>query len=182
MEAKKPSKPSSAAADAKPKEEKKKKFKVKQVEKYVITESLGAGVNGVTFKCYHIDDPNKLYCAKQVMRDELEEDISVNKLFEREVLLLRMLKNPYIVRIHDIIKSASSFYLIMEYCNGGSLAQLVQRRGFLTEKEAHYCIQQVMTAFLYLFEKNVIHRDLKPANIMINFPDLPEKRMPRKIF
>jgi len=47
----------------------KKKFRVKQVEKYVITEQLGEGTNGMTFKCYHEDNPHILYCAKKVSRE-----------------------------------------------------------------------------------------------------------------
>ena len=39
-------------------------FKVKKVEKYFITQKIGEGVQGTTFKCYHEDNPSKLYCAK----------------------------------------------------------------------------------------------------------------------
>jgi serine/threonine protein kinase len=71
----------------------------------------------------------------------------------------------------------------MEYCNGGSLQDLVERRGFITEVEAQYIVKQIICAFTYMMSPslNVIHRDLKPANIMLNFPNYPEKKMPRKI-
>ena len=80
-------------------------FKVKKVEKYFITQKIGEGVQGTTFKCYHEDNPSKVYCAKQVSRRMLTVDQDAKKLFERELLLLRMIRSPYFVKIHDILKS-----------------------------------------------------------------------------
>jgi serine/threonine protein kinase len=65
----------------------------------------------------------------------------VNKLFEREVMLLKLIKSPNVVKIHDVLKSQSSFYLILDYCNGGTLADLVKSRKILTEVEAHYLVR-----------------------------------------
>ena len=49
-------------------------------------------------------------------------------MFEREVMLLKLIKSPNVVKIHDLVKSPSSFYLILDYCNGGSLGDLVKFR------------------------------------------------------
>ena len=112
----------------------------------------------------------------------IQNDPDFNKLFEREVLLLRTIQSNHIVKIHDIVKSKHHFYLIMEYCNGGSLQDLMSRRKFLSETEAHFIIKQITDGFVQLYNSNVIHRDLKPDNIMLNFPSLPEIKQPRKIF
>ena len=75
-------------------------------------------------------------------------DSDSKKLFEREVLLLRLIKSPYIVKIHDILKSKNSFYMILDYCNGGSLQDLMDRKKFLSEKEAHYLVKQIVEGFV----------------------------------
>ena len=71
----------------------------------------------------------------------LDVNEDTKKLFEREVLLLRMIKSSYFVKIHDILKSQSSYYLILDYCNGGSLLELMERKKLLNEKEAHCLIK-----------------------------------------
>ena len=81
----------------------------------------------------------------------LAVDQDAKKLFERELLLLRMIRSPYFVKIHDILKSKNSFYLILDYCNGGSLKDLMENKKLLSEKEAHYLIKQIVEGFAQLF-------------------------------
>lgn len=59
----------------------------------------------------------------------------------------------------------------MEYCNGGSLADLMAVRGKLTEIEAWNIIKQVAQGIKDMNDANYIHSDLKPDNIMLNFKD-----------
>lgn len=72
----------------------------------------------------------------------------------------------------------------MEYCNGGTLEELSQRRGglALSDVEAHYIMKQVTSALVALQGQKIIHRDFKPQNIMLDFPQWPDQRQPRKIF
>jgi serine/threonine protein kinase len=58
---------------------------------------------------------------------------------------------------------------MMEYCNGGSLADLMFVRGKLTEKEAWNIIKQVTKGIKDMNDVNFLHHDLKPDNIMLNF-------------
>lgn len=58
---------------------------------------------------------------------------------------------------------------MMEYCNGGSLADLMFVRGKLTEKEAWNIIKQVTKGIKDMNDANFLHHDLKPDNIMLNF-------------
>ena len=62
----------------------KENFEVKQVEKYVITKQIGFGKQGCTFQCFHIDDKDRLLCAKRIDREVVEKDQYTRELFQRE--------------------------------------------------------------------------------------------------
>ena len=86
--------------------------------------------------------------------------------------------NKNFVKIVDIVKSNSFTYIIMDYCNGRNLEDLIESRGFLTEAEVHYIVKQIANAFLSIQDKGIVHRDLKPGNIMLHFENYPEVRLP----
>ena len=119
-------------------------FEVKQVEKYVITKQIGFGKQGCTFQSYHIDNKDKLLCAKRIDRELIEQDQHTRELFQREAQIIRKLKHPNIVQILDVVKSKNWFYIITEYCNGGTLEELIHRRRHgivLNDAEAYHIIK-----------------------------------------
>jgi len=67
----------------------------------------------------------------------------------------------------DIQKSKSNFYIFLEYCDGGNLAEYIQSRTRLPENEALRLFGQLVKGMNCMKAMNIIHRDLKPANIMI---------------
>jgi serine/threonine protein kinase len=78
-----------------------------------------------------------------------------------------------VVALKDATKTANNFYLAMELCNGGDLANLCQMRGgYLRENECRLLLCQVVKGIAAIKEKHVMHRDLKLPNIMMHFPDL----------
>lgn len=58
--------------------------------------------------------------------------------------------------------------MFLEYCNGGSLEELLQKRIILTETEVVIILKEIAQAFIKLHELKLIHRDLKPANILMH--------------
>ena len=75
----------------------------------------------------------------------------------------------------DKMKSKSSYYLVLEYCNGGDLASFIKAVGRVKEDEARTVILQIIDGMMHLQKLRVLHRDLKLANILLHFPDMQGK-------
>ena len=67
-----------------------------------------------------------------VDRKLVEQNKFMSKNFERETEALQELKHPNIVGIVDLVKTKTAIYLIIDYCNGGTLDDLIGKRGFLS--------------------------------------------------
>ncbi|MBR1838525.1 MAG: serine/threonine protein kinase [Bacteroidaceae bacterium] len=94
---------------------------------------------------------------------------ALRRKFVSEAKRIYRLKHPGIVRVTDIIKDENNTsYYIMNYISGGSLSQLLKRRGTpLPEAEALDYIEQVLKALAFVHKKKMLHLDIKPANIML---------------
>lgn len=64
-----------------------------------------------------------------------------------------------------MLKTKNNYYFVYEYCNGGTLMQLLQKNHFLDQKKAINIFRQLLEAFKVLNRFNIMHRDLKPENI-----------------
>ncbi|KAI4817027.1 hypothetical protein KUCAC02_009316 [Chaenocephalus aceratus] len=87
-----------------------------------------------------------------------------------EIKILKELKHENIVALLDFQETASSVYLVMEYCNGGDLADYLHSKGTLSEDTIRVFLQQIAGAMRVLQGKGIIHRDLKPQNILLSYP------------
>ena len=92
------------------------------------------------------------------------------KNLHEEIQILQNLDSPFIIKLFDKFKTKNHFYLIIEYCNGNDLENLLDRRLILTEREARFVFSQVFRAMKELQNIRAIHRDIKNANIMLHFP------------
>jgi serine/threonine protein kinase len=84
--------------------------------------------------------------------------------------------SPHVVKLLDSTKTASNYYLALEYCNGGDLQNYMLARGkHLVEEEARLIFRQIISGMAAIKAKDVIHRDLKLPNILCHFTDLQDK-------
>lgn len=88
-------------------------------------------------------------------------------LTEREILAAAA--HPNIVRLYHSFQSKHTLYLIMEYCEGGQLYQLVKQQPHhcLTEADTRFYAAEVVSALGYLHQMGFIYRDLKPENVLL---------------
>eukprot|EP00727_Mastigamoeba_balamuthi_P013206 m51a1_g8508 putative serine threonine-protein kinase chk2 (519) ;mRNA; f:72779-74638 len=84
-----------------------------------------------------------------------------------EVQILQRLDHGNIIRILDVVDTASTLYLVLELVTGGTLEDLVLERGGLAEDAARALFVQAATALRYLHSMGIAHRDIKPENLLL---------------
>ena len=98
---------------------------------------------------------------------------AVGKRLWCEVTALKSLSHPHIVNLSAVMDSDRYYYILMELCSGGTLAEHIASSHHLDEETAKTVFLQIMQALAFCHEKCVAHRDLKPSNVLItSFPDV----------
>ena len=102
--------------------------------------------------------------------NEGEEDNELEII--NEINILMKMDHPNIVKIFGFYITKNYYYLITEYCEGGSLFDLIiNNNGPFNEFQASYIMHQLFSVVNYCHKMKIIHRDLKPENILINKND-----------
>ncbi|GAB3773121.1 serine/threonine protein kinase [Nocardioides ginsengisegetis] len=86
---------------------------------------------------------------------------------EREARLAARLNHPHVVAVFDLVNDEDQQWLVMEYVEGVTLAELVRRDGALTPEQASPLIAQAADALAAAHEAGIVHRDVKPSNILV---------------
>lgn len=87
---------------------------------------------------------------------------------EREIVIMKLIEHPNVMRLYDVWETSSELYLILEYIEGGELFDYLCTRGRLAPPEALGCFQQIIAAVDYCHRFGVAHRDLKPENLLMD--------------
>ncbi len=87
--------------------------------------------------------------------------------FAREAQVLRQLEHPNIVKMIATVKEKEQHYLVMEYVGGGSLRDLLEKRGTLSIARALEIGITLANALTHTHRRGIIHRDLKPTNVLL---------------
>ncbi|XP_052381617.1 serine/threonine-protein kinase ULK1-like isoform X7 [Oncorhynchus keta] len=135
---------------------------------------IGHGAFAVVFKGRNREKHDWEVAVKCINKKNLAKS---QTLLGKEIKILKELKHENIVALHDFQETASSVYLVMEYCNGGDLADYLHfcpvpplAKGTLSEDTIRVFLQQIAGAMRVLQTKGIIHRDLKPQNILLSYP------------
>ena len=72
------------------------------------------------------------------------------------------------MELKDVFEDTEYIYLILEYCQGGSLFEYIQKKGGLSEKETFVFFLQVCLAIEALHRNKIVHRDIKPENLLLD--------------
>ena len=159
-----------------------------QGNKYIIDTILGSGGFGNTYLATQVILGRKVAIKEFFMkeycdREEASSQVIVHtdssrqiverykQKFLKEAQMIASLKNEHIIQIHDIFEENGTAYYVMEYVQGGSLKDKVEREGALPEDVAIKYIGQIAEALEYLHRNNILHLDVKPANILIDEDD-----------
>ena len=107
------------------------------------------------------------FVALKVLAPERKGDSQFAERFAREARALARLNHPDIVAVHDFGEAGGYPYLVMEYVDGLSLRQLLQR-GKLAPKEALVIVPKICEALQFAHQQGIVHRDIKPENILVD--------------
>ncbi|XP_045891884.1 serine/threonine-protein kinase ULK1a isoform X1 [Micropterus dolomieu] len=125
---------------------------------------IGHGAFAVVFKGRHKEKREWEVAVKCINKKNLAKSHS---LLGKEIKILKELKHENIVRLLDYKEMGGCVYLVMEYCNGGDLAEYLHSKGTLSEDTIRVFLQQIAQAMKVLQSKGILHRDLKPQNILL---------------
>jgi serine/threonine-protein kinase len=135
---------------------------------YELVQKVGEGGMGEVYLARH--RLLKRPAALKLIKPEVASDPIVLARFEREVQSAAGLSHPNTIEIYDYGHTDDgTFYYVMEYLRGRSLADLVRERGPLPAGRVIYLIRQVCAGLAEAHALGLIHRDLKPANLFVAF-------------
>jgi eukaryotic-like serine/threonine-protein kinase len=137
--------------------------------RYEILEELGRGTSGVVYKAR--DPKLDRLVAMKILRPELvsleESGVSLKQRFHQEAVAAGRLTHSAIVAVHDVGEADGRPFMIMEYIEGGTLADLLIGGRPLPLADAVAIVVQVCAALDYAHRHGVVHRDIKPRNILV---------------
>ena len=135
-------------------------------DSFELIEEIGEGGFGVVYKVQKKDD-GKIFAMKSQNKKLLDRN---NKLMYavRECKIMKDLNHPFVVNLYFAFQNRNYLYLVIDYCSGGDLAQLIKDQCRLDEKTARFYLAETLLSLEYLHSKGIVYRDLKPSNILLD--------------
>ena len=140
------------------------------LNRYRIMNARGTGGFGTVLTCWDTRLQRRVAIKRLPLTGTGATAASTLSEALAEARTSSMLAHPNIVTVYDFEVEGSFAYLVMEYVDGLTLAELLQRveGGTLTHDEAACLVQSIASALGYAHENGVLHLDIKPTNIMID--------------
>jgi len=132
---------------------------------YNLLEKIAEGSMGIVYKAQHFQTDQIV--AIKVLAKEIARNGVVLKRFEQEFRVTSKIEHPHVVKAIDYCGTGESPYIVMEFIDGESLGDRLERVGRLTEDTALYIIIQAAHGLHRAHTQGLIHRDIKPDNILI---------------
>ncbi|RKY18599.1 MAG: serine/threonine protein kinase, partial [Planctomycetota bacterium] len=133
---------------------------------YRLTSILGSGGMGTVFLAHEeeLDRP----VAVKVLAPSLSKDSNFVERFTREARFLAALSHPNLIHVYSIGSTEDGYhYMAMEYLEGETLDELIDREAPLDVDTTWRITAQVLKALWAIHKAGLVHRDVKPSNIMI---------------
>lgn len=145
------------------------KFVGKRLDgRYEIKEIIGVGGMAVVYKAY--DNQENRTVAVKILKEEFISNEEFVRRFKNESKAIAMLSHPNIVKVYDVSFGDLIQYIVMEYIDGITLKEFIEREGSLRWKDAVHFTIQILKGLQHAHDKGIVHRDVKPQNIMV-LPD-----------
>lgn len=133
---------------------------------YEIKDSLGSGSYGTVVSAMQ-KSTREMRAIKIINKFKLQSEESRNKVIN-EVLILRKLDHPHIIKIYEFYEDEFNLYVVMELCKGGELLDTIIKNGSMNEADASMFMKQILSAVFYMHSQSIVHRDLKLENMLLD--------------
>jgi eukaryotic-like serine/threonine-protein kinase len=134
-------------------------------DRYKLADRLGSGGMSTVYKA--TDEVLERTVAVKVLAEHLSDDEKFVARFRREALAVAKLVHPNIVQVYDTGVDRGRHFIVMEYVEGRSGAQLLQRYGKLDPEVAVEIAAHACAGLEYAHKQGIVHRDVKPGNLMV---------------
>ena len=134
---------------------------------YHTQKLLGKGTFGEVYLVKH-NRTGVIRAMKVIEKKNVElngEELSDEEILN-EINILKKIDHPNIMKIFEFYQTSTTYYLILEFCEGGNLYDFVYEN-HLSEFQVIYIMFQIFSAMNYCHKMKILHRDLKPDNILI---------------
>ncbi|PFH51892.1 hypothetical protein AMATHDRAFT_39817 [Amanita thiersii Skay4041] len=149
----------------------------KKIGNWKIGRTIGTGSSGRVRIARH-SRTGQFAAIKIISKTTLNSCVSINRLsdeierkqlaIEREIVVMKLIDHPNIMRLYDVWETSAELFLVLEYVQGGELFEYLCEKGRLPTAEALTYFQQIISAVDYCHRFNIAHRDLKPENILLD--------------
>lgn len=143
-------------------------FLMKELDGYILTETLGSGSNSRVYLGVPADslDRSKAVACKILNEDATKGKDSLAR-YGREIRIAHKLDHPGVVKMYSWGEQGNLLFIIMEYVQGGTLAEMIEPGG-LPLKQARDIMGQLAAGLQHAHDQDIVHRDIKPANVLVS--------------
>ncbi|PWM39593.1 MAG: Stk1 family PASTA domain-containing Ser/Thr kinase [Clostridiales bacterium] len=134
-------------------------------DRYMITEVIGVGGMAYVYKAF--DKVCNRVVAVKILKDEFMSDAQFRRRFTNESKAITMLSQSNIVDVYDVSLEGDALYIVMEYIDGITLKEYMDKKGALSSAEALHFVKQILKGLAHAHERGIVHRDIKPHNIIL---------------
>lgn len=135
-------------------------------DRYTIIEQIGLGGMAVVYRAR--DEKLGRDVTFKVLREEHLSDNEFIKRFNVEARAAASLSHPNIVSVYDVGNDGDIYFIVMEYIDGCTLKDLINRKAPFSNQEVISISLQVASALEHAHANGIIHRDIKPQNILVS--------------
>ena len=148
------------------------------VDDLTLIKTIGKGAFGEVYLTSKQGSKEK-YATKKIDK-KYAANPRAKKYLDNEIQILKEVDHPNIVKLFKVHETTQFYYLVTEFCNGGSLSDCLEEykkkyKKPFPEETVQYLMRQIVSAIYYLHKKNILHRDIKLDNILVNFDSEKDK-------
>ena len=137
-----------------------------QIQNYKIISPLGEGGMAKVYLAH--DAKFDTNVAMKLLNKEYTNNENIRKRFLAEARSMYRMSHPNIIKVTDLIDDGDTVAFVMEYVEGVTLKDFIDRKVKLSDEEIQSIFSQMLDAVGYVHEQNLVHRDIKPSNFIVD--------------